>query len=142
MVIRMLMRECPVCGKLHKQGEPCPYAKRRNEEYDREHRNRERSAFYHSLSWKTVQAIVKAACHGLDMYEMDVNHHLVKGRIVHHIIPLAEAPDKALTLTNLVYVSDKTHRMIHDAYDKDAESKARMQRKLFELSKKIFGGRG
>ena len=91
---------------------------------------------------RLCRQIVKAACHGLDMYEMDVNHHLVKGRIVHHIIPLAEAPDKALTLTNLVYVSDKTHRMIHDAYDKDAESKARMQRKLFELSKKIFGGRG
>lgn len=138
----MLMRECQICGKMHRQGEPCPYAKRRNEEYDREHRNYARSAFYHSSSWKAIQKIVKAACHGLDIYEMNVNHRIVKGRIVHHIIPLSEAPEKALVLTNLVYVSDKTHRMIHDAYDKDAESKAKMQRKLFTLSEKNFRARG
>lgn len=97
---RMLMRECPICGKLHRQEEPCPYAKRRNEEYDWERRNYERSVFYHSSSWKAVRKIVKAAYHGLDIYEMNVNHHIVKGRIVHHIIPVSEAPEKAPVLTN------------------------------------------
>lgn len=111
----MLMRECPACGKTHRQGERCPYAGARQQEYDANHRNKESISFYHSDQWKRMQALVKMACHGLDMYAFYAEHRLVKGRVAHHIIPISQAPGMALDMGNLIYVSDSSHKKIHDA---------------------------
>lgn len=134
----MLMRECPICGKFHRQGEKCPNAKAGQKEYDMLHRNREGASFYHSSQWKRMQALVKAACHGLDMYAFYVEHRLVKGRIAHHIIPISQEPGRALDMGNLIYVSDSSHKKIHDAYSESDEDKKIMQKKLFSINKKIF----
>lgn len=136
----MLMRECSVCGKVHKQGERCPHAGARQREYDMNHRNKESISFYHSNQWKHMQALVKMACHGLDMYAFYVEHRLVKGRIAHHIIPISQEPDRALDMGNLIYVSDSSHKKIHDAYSKSDDDKNLMQKKLFSINKKIFHG--
>ena len=134
----MLMRECPVCGKTHRQGERCPYAGARQQEYDANHRSKESILFYHSNQWKRMQALVKMACHGLDMYAFYVEHRLVKGRIAHHIIPISQEPGRALDMGNLIYVSDSSHKKIHDAYAKSDDDKKIMQKKLFSINKKIF----
>lgn len=136
----MLMRECPVCGKVHRQGEGCTHAGARQREYDMNHRNEESVSFYHSNQWKHMQAIVKMACHGLDMYAFYAEHRLVKGRIAHHIIPISQEPDRALDMGNLIYVSDSSHKKIHDAYSKSDDDKNLMQKKLFSINKKIFHG--
>lgn len=136
----MLMRECSVCGKVHKQGERCPRAGARQREYDADHRNKESISFYHSNQWKHMQALVKMACHGLDMYAFYVEHRLAKGRIAHHIIPISQEPDRALDMGNLIYVSDSSHKKIHDAYSKSDDDKNLMQKKLFSINKKIFHG--
>lgn len=136
----MLMRECPVCGKTHRQGEKCPHAGARQQEYDADHRSKESISFYHSNQWKHMQALVKMACHGLDMYAFYVEHRLVKGRIAHHIIPISQEPDRALDMGNLIYVSDSSHKKIHDAYSKSDDDKNLMQKKLFSINKKIFHG--
>lgn len=134
----MLMRECPVCGKVHRQGERCPRAGMRQKEYDRDCRNRESASFYHSGQWKRIQALVKMVCHGLDMYAFYTEHRLAKGRIAHHIIPISQDPGRALDLGNLIYVSDSSHKKIHDAYSKSDDDKKLMQKKLFSINKKIF----
>ena len=134
----MLMRECPVCGKTHRQGERCPYVGARQQEYDANHRSKESISFYHSNQWKHLQALVKMACHGLDMYAFYVEHRLIKGRIAHHIIPISQAPGMALDIGNLIYVSDSSHKKIHDAYAKSDDDKKIMQKKLFSINKKIF----
>lgn len=134
----MLMRECPVCGKMHRQGERCPYAGTRQREYDVNHRSKKSAFFYHSNQWKHMQALVKMACHGLDMYAFYVEHRLVKGRIAHHIIPISQEPGRALDMGNLIYVSDSSHKKIHDAYSKSDDDKKIMQKKLFSINKKIF----
>lgn len=138
----MLLRQCNICGKVHRQGEPCHYSKNRQKVYDREHRNKERSGFYHSKEWKAIQAMVKAACHGLDMYEYIYEHRITKGRLVHHIVPLEEDSTRALDLTNLIYVSDKTHKKIHDEYKKGDENKIKIQKILFSCNQKFLKGAG
>lgn len=111
----MLMREYPVCGKVHKQGEKCPLTGIRQREYDVNHHNEESVSFYHSNQRKHMQALVKMTCHGLDMYAFYAEHRLVKGRIAHHIIPIFQEPDRALDMGNLIYVSDSSHKKIHGA---------------------------
>lgn len=52
----------------------CPHTGTRQQEYDMNHRNEESISFYHSDQWKRMQALVKMACHGLDMYAFYAEH--------------------------------------------------------------------
>lgn len=132
---RMLKRICPICGRIHNQGEQCSMAKRRHKEYDRDHRDRARAGFYHSKEWTALHDMVKDRFHGMDAYEWCVNHRIVPGTIVHHIIPLVEDPEGCADLDNLILLSAKSHRKVHDLYKTD--KKQDVQKMLFEICQKF-----
>ena len=52
--------------------------------------------------------------------------------MVHHIIPLEDSPDRRLDPGNLIYVSRKRHRLIHDTYAKGEKEKEILQKVLFK----------
>ena len=110
----MLKRTCNICGRVHKFGEICPKAKQRHKEYDEFKRDATAAAFYKSRAWVKVASMVKERDHGLDQYELAINKKITKGEMVHHIIPLEDSPDRRLDPGNLIYVSRKSHRLIHD----------------------------
>jgi hypothetical protein len=56
-----------------------------------------------------------------------------QGRIAHHIAPVDERPDLRLDGRNIIYVSDKTHQMIHSEYSKGEDEKREMQRRLYRI---------
>ena len=125
----MLIRQC-VCGAKVQQGKRCPVcAKKYQKQYDREKRNKERAAFYHSGEWRKVTEAVKTRANGLDEYEL-VRGNIVAGTIVHHIEPLSEKPDLGLSMRNLIMLSDLTHQIVHAEYDKGADACERMKQKL------------
>ena len=80
-----------------------------------------------------LQLAVKSRAQYIDEYVMYYEKRMTAGRIAHHIIPIDERPDLALNPQNLIYVSDKTHKMIHDAYRKGGKEKAAMQEKLARI---------
>ena len=129
----MLTRICTVCGRKVEQGKTCSCQSRRQKEYDRDNRDKKSAAFYHSKSWRLLREAVKARAQFADEYILHYEHKIVEGRIAHHIIPVHERPDLALNARNIVYVSDKTHKMIHDAYDRGEEDKREMQAKLARI---------
>ena len=88
---------------------------------------------YHSRPWQLLQLAVKSRAQYIDEYVMYYEKRMTAGRIAHHIIPVDERPDLALNPQNLIYVSDKTHKMIHDAYRKGGKEKAAMQAKLARI---------
>ena len=49
------------------------------------------------------------------------------GRLSHHIIPVEEDMAHALDINNLIWVSDHSHRLIHEAYSRSDEEKRKMQ---------------
>ena len=59
------------------------------------------------------------------------------GAIVHHIEPIGENPARKLDMDNLIFVSARTHKEIHDAYNKNPRAKRAMQGKLAEVRRKI-----
>lgn len=67
---------------------------------------------------------------GADEYIYKTTGRIVPGSIAHHIIPARENPEKRLDADNIIYVSRKTHEMIHAAYDASAEEKMKMILKL------------
>ena len=76
--------------------------------------------------------IVKARAKGLDEYALSQGY-LEVGNTVHHIYPLEERPDLKLSLKNLIFVSSRSHNVIHREYSKGADSKKQMQKKLFQI---------
>ncbi|MBR8723228.1 hypothetical protein IX325_001545 [Fusobacterium necrophorum subsp. funduliforme] len=134
----MLYKICGRCGKKIKQGEQCKCKKKRHRAYDREHRNKESAAFYHSKAWKELTKLCKLKASGLDLYQLEIKHRVTKGTLSHHIIELQDNRDRALDISNLIWISDKTHALIHKEYNKDEQSKRKMQRLLFSIIKKYL----
>lgn len=127
----MLYKICGRCGKKIAQGSKCSCTKQRHKTYDKESRNKENASFYHSKAWKSLTALCKLKANGLDMWELIINKRIIKGTLSHHIEELEENIDRALDITNLIWVSDKTHAYIHKEYNKSPENKRKLQEKLF-----------
>ncbi|MGP1408035.1 hypothetical protein [Selenomonas sp.] len=139
----MLTRICPSCGRLVQQGEACPCQAKRHKAYDRERRDKDRARFYHSREWRAVAAAVRARAGYADELAK-AGGRLVPGAVVHHIHPVGDRPDLRLSMANLIYVSTRTHKEIHDAYNKNPQAKKEMQERLLAalaLNPSI-GGRG
>jgi len=128
----MLMRLCK-CGRRVKQGEICSCQKRRHKLYDSTTRDVEKKKFYSSTEWRKVTEAVKARANELDEYELAINGVISIGTTVHHIYTVDERPDLKTSLTNLILVSSKTHNKIHAEYDKGAEEKSKLQKKLWGI---------
>ena len=130
----MLMYICGHCGKSNPVGERCSCRAKavseRNHKYDTEQRDMERHAFYQSPAWDSVRLAVKTRATGLDQYALAEYHMIGVGNTAHHIIPLAEAPELALDMSNLIWVSAQMHRRIHATYDRSPEAKRALQDKL------------
>lgn len=134
----MLMKVCGRCGKKIEATKTCECNKSRHKVYDRECRNKDNAEFYHSKAWKSMTALCKAKANGLDLYELEVNNKIVKGTLSHHIEELEEAKDRALDITNLIWVSEKTHNYIHSVYNKSKEDKNKLKALLFKIINKNF----
>nr|DAN87589.1 MAG TPA: HNH endonuclease bacteriophage, HNH Endonuclease, DNA.52A [Caudoviricetes sp.] len=132
----MLMRICSACGRQVRVGESCSCLKERQKSYDRDNRNKKAASLYHSRPWQLLQLAVKSRAQYIDEYVMYYEKRMTAGRIAHHIIPVDERPDLALNPQNLVYVSDKTHKLIHDAYKRGGKEKAAMQARLARIRMK------
>lgn len=127
----MLYKICGRCGKKIAQGNKCSCVKERHKAYDKESRNKENASFYHSKAWKNLTALCKLKANGLDMWELIINKRIIKGTLSHHIEELEDNRARALDITNLIWVSDKTHAFIHSEYNKSLENKRKLQEKLF-----------
>ena len=128
----MLMKICS-CGRRLSQGEECICRKQKNRasyrRYDQTKRDRNRAAFYNSAPWKMAIVAVKNRAIGLDELMLSEGK-LEAGNVVHHIEELKQSPEQSLTMSNLIFVSARVHRMIHKEYAKGKFEKAAMQARL------------
>ena len=130
MVILVLMRICK-CGKRVPQGQICPCQSLRHKVYDESRRDKVKQEFYSSTEWRKIAAAVKARANGLDEYLLAVGI-IELGSTVHHIYTIDERPDLKTDLSNLIYVSARTHNKIHVEYSKGEAEKRAMQKILIE----------
>lgn len=145
----MLLKICPHCGRPVPIGERCTCGASKSAEaarqrtYDKHKRNKIRAAFYHTKRWRHVRDYVKARANGLD--EVLYSKGIIKmGESVHHIIPIADDVLNANIYdpSNLILVSYKTHKRIHDTYDKSPTDKKNLQKILRGIAARAGGTGG
>ena len=134
----MLMRICGKCGRKVRQGEICPCQKQRHKLYDLQERDPQKKDFYHSLAWSKVSKMAKIRANGLDEYALEYERRIIPGTLTHHIFELDSRADLKLSMDNLIFVSTKSHALIHAAYNRDEKSKNEMQEKLLAIRRKSF----
>ena len=137
----MLTKICGKCGARY-AGTFCPRCEaKRQKNYDRTERNKDRASFYNSPAWQRLTKQCKAESFGIDLYALHTTGRIVMGRLSHHIIPVGDDRGRAYDLGNLLWVSDASHAVIHRAYDASDEEKEKMQTLLFSLKREGVRGR-
>ena len=135
----MLKRICGVCGRTVTQGTRCPCQARRHRDYDRTRRDKDKAAFYNGKAWQRTAEAARIRARYADEVIYAETGRIVPGAIVHHIEPIGENPARKLDMDNLIFVSARTHKEIHDAYQKNPRAKRAMQEKLREIRAKRDG---
>ncbi|MBW9154871.1 HNH endonuclease [Clostridium tagluense] len=108
----------------------------RNKDYDKFSRNKDSASFYASKPWRKVTKSCKSKFNGIDIYEYYVNKQMVYGSLSHHIIEIVEDKSKSLDISNLIYLSDSTHALVHVEYKSCEQDKKSMQELLMGLIKR------
>lgn len=93
--------------------------------------------FYSSNEWKRLRDLIRLSCYGIDIVELYRTGRIVQGERVHHIIELEEDWNSRFDICNLIYLTEKNHRIIHSQYDKGKREKKQMQNILFSLLEKF-----
>lgn len=110
-VVFLLVKYCDKCHKALKIGEKCDCT------YKIKHKVCKDDDFYFSADWHRARTECIRLCCGLDLYSL--SQGLIEyGYTVHHIEPVNKRPDLKLTQSNLIYLTESNHKLIHSAYEK------------------------
>ncbi|MBE1305857.1 endonuclease [Clostridium botulinum] len=107
--------------------------KLRNRQYDLYNRDKESTKIYRDKQWGKLTQQCKSIFNGLDIYQLYKYNKIVKGELSHHIKEVKEDKNRVYDISNLMYVSNKSHAEIHKAYKKSKEDKLAMQAYLFKI---------
>ena len=108
-VIVILCKYCTRCHKQLKIGEKCSCT------YKTDHKVCMSDDFYNSKDWRKVREECIRLCCGLDLYSLSKG--LIEyGYTVHHIEPVDLAPNLKLSQSNLIYLTESNHKLIHSMY--------------------------
>ena len=135
---KMLKRLCPACGRSKVPGVPCECQRGRHRLYDKMQRNEKAAGFYHSPAWRATQRAVRSRAGGCDEWIKATEGRMVPADTVHHIEPLEDSPGASLALDNLICVSRRTHKYIHDRYALGRNEKQAMQGRLRDALAKVW----
>lgn len=96
--------------------------------------------FYKTGDWIKARAKCIQDCCGLDLYSLYVHGVIEYGFTVHHIEPINITPELRLTQSNLIYLTESNHQIVHSLYDsgKYVETIAL----LYSLKERFARGRG
>lgn len=96
---------------------------------------KESAPFYHTRAWKQVRAAALARDRGMccdcrDRYSSGVGVRPNRATMVHHIIPVEERPDLALSLENLRSLCDACHNKNHPEKGSGRQAEEPKQHKM------------
>ena len=107
----------------------------RQAEYDQDTRRRrdaQFTAFYHSREWARKRKYIISIYDGIDVYAYYAKHKVIRATAVHHIDELKEAWSMRLADSNLIPMSDSSHRYMDQLYNKDKAAAQEMLREFLK----------
>lgn len=111
--------------------------KERHKKYSRNRRNdkeqKQYQDFYSSKAWLKTRDTILSNCYNIDIFEFYRTGRIIQGYTVHHIVTLEDDYDKRLDISNLIYLTQSNHIMIHKIYEKGKREREQMERLLREV---------
>ncbi|EOU1580044.1 hypothetical protein QYB23_002907 [Clostridium perfringens] len=108
------------------------YANRRRQ--DKEQKKYQN--FYSSKEWELGKQGAIRDTLAIDVIDYYKLNRITQGERVHHIIELSDDFDKRLNKDNLIYLTERNHRIVHREYNNG--NKAKMQELLFDLKARFM----
>ena len=112
----IMLRSCKWCGRIHDDRYDCGKKPRRKPKDDTE-----AAKFRRSSAWKRMSIAIRERDHWLCAVCLTGKYLAPKaltweGLSVHHIVPVAEAPERALDETNLITLCQFHHELAESGY--------------------------
>ena len=114
-------------------GAICSCQKRRYQEEDKYTKGDKYKLFYKSRSWLRSRDIAIDFYGGLDIYSLYVLDRMEYGQTVHHIVPLKECWERRTDVSNLIYLTESNHQIIHNIMIQGETQKQEVLSLLFSL---------
>ena len=128
-----IYKRCSRCGKRILAGTICGCQKRRYREEDKYTKDDKYKLFYKSRSWNRARDIAIDFYGGLDIYSLYILGRMEYGQTVHHIVPLKECWERRTDVSNLIYLTESNHQIIHNIMIQGETQKQEVLSLLFSL---------
>lgn len=116
----MISKQCARCGKRIRIGAGCGcVTSKRHAPTGSDQYSDAVKVFYHTKEWERARDACIHQCHGLDLYSLFVLRKIEYGHTVHHIIPLIDNYALRISQSNLIYLTESNHRILHKLYETD-----------------------
>lgn len=132
----MIYKRCTRCGKRLEYNTICSCKAKYKTNSD-DYKNNKEKKFYKSKAWQDTTNIIKNKFNYIDIYSYYILGQVEQGEVVHHIIAIDEDFNKRLSLSNLIYLTEKNHRTIHNLMKKSPKDKEDVQQLLLSLIKRF-----
>lgn len=111
-----IYKRCSLCGKRIAANEKCKCYEKNNV------RNRpDCDKYYSSSEWQHTRAAAMHKTFGLDIFAFYEYGIITYAFTVHHIVPLEEDYTRRADQSNLIPLTEKNHRYIHEKYKNPKE---------------------
>lgn len=114
----MISKMCSRCGKKIPTAYSCSCTKRlKNKANNHRKYNNDVKKFYSTKEWTDARERCIAKCYGIDLYSFFLLNRIEYGEVVHHIVPIVDDYCKRISDDNLIYLTERNHKLIHSLYE-------------------------
>ena len=135
----MLAKICDRCHKRIDYNNKCSCYKLNNKSSKTDLYNADVKQFYNTTEWAKARAKAMQLTYGLDPISLVQHNRIEQAFTVHHIVPIIDDYSKRLDIDNLIPLTEKNHRMIHEMYKKDFNGTVDMIKSIMDDFAKMYG---
>lgn len=135
----MLSKVCSRCGKRIPLASECSCMKRLKSKVNNHRKyNEDVKKFYSTKEWNDARDLCIARCHGIDLYSFFVLNRIEYGEVVHHIVPIVDDYSKRLNADNLIFLTERNHKLIHSLYENSYDKTVNLLKRLLKMANQIL----
>lgn len=132
-----IVHRCNLCHRQLPTGRKCTcYERRRKSDV------LDVNKFYNSNDWRKSRELAINHYFGLDIYSLFILNKIENGFTVHHIIPLEDDYSLRNNQSNLIYLTESNHRLIHEQLKKDYYGTIKKLQEIVNYFDKLVIGGG
>lgn len=137
----MMSKMCSRCGKRIPIASSCSCTKKIKNKVNNHHKyNEDVKKFYSTKEWNNARERCIAECYGIDLYSFFVLNQIEYGEVVHHIVPIVDDYSKRISADNLIFLTERNHKLIHSLYKNSYSETVHLLKSLLRRAEFMRGG--